>query len=377
MVKQAAMASNVKDLTLGERAEAAAASAADHLGLPSAEPQLTALRCRLDDLRHRLEQRLALSPDSAATAELLTSILRLQCELLDRDLSRRMRCLTEIRSALRDLRGLSPREMIYAAPVVLSREFGFARTMISTVRGSMWLPQHLHIEDEGADPQSRPFHEFVAHAHIQLADAPLETELIRKRCGALVPFPREDKRTFKGIVDVSGSFGYVAAPIIVQGRAIGILHADRPQPDGIVTMEHLDQLEAFAECLAAAFERAVLEEKVSEQRVAVGNLCAHVEELLGRPARPSLWSGASPKQRQDAYHRDQPAVPLLTAREREIMSYVATGATNSQIARCLVISEGTVKSHLKHIARKLHTSSRAAAVAVFAGIATAQTSDSR
>jgi DNA-binding CsgD family transcriptional regulator len=377
MVKQAAMAPSTKDLTLVERAEAAVAAASEHLGLPPAEPH-RALRCWLDDLRHCLEGRLALSPDSAATAELLTSILRLQCELLDLDLSRRMGCLTEIRSALGDLRGLSPREMIYAAPVVLSREFGFARTMISTVRGSMWLPQHLHIEDEGADPQSRPFHEFVAHAHIQLADAPLETELIRKRCGALVPFPREDKRTFKGIVDASGCFGYIAAPIIVQGRAIGILHADRPQPDGIVTMEHLDQLEAFAECLAAAFERAVLEEKASRQHVAVGNLCAHVEELLERPDRPSLWSGASPKQRHDGHHRgDQPAVPLLTAREREIMSYVATGATNSQIARCLVISEGTVKSHLKHIARKLHTSSRAAAVAVFAGIATAQTSGSR
>jgi DNA-binding CsgD family transcriptional regulator/GAF domain-containing protein len=375
MVKQAAMVTSTKDLTLVERAEAAVAAAADHLGLPPVEPHQSALRCRLDDLTHRLEEWLALSPDSAATAELLTSILRLQCELLDFDLSRRMRCLAEIRNALGGLRGLSPREMIYAAPLVLSREFGFARTMISTVRGSMWLPQHLHIEDEGADPQSRPFHEFVAHAHIQLADAPLETELIRKRRGVLVPFPREDKRTFKGIVDVSGCFGYVAAPIIVQGRAIGILHADRPQPDGIVTMEHLDQLEAFAECLAAAFERAVLEEKVSQQRVAVGNLCAHVEELLGRPARPSLWSGASPKQ---AYRRgDQPAVPLLTAREREIMSYVATGATNSQIARCLVISEGTVKSHLKHIARKLNTSSRAAAVAVFAGIAIAQTSGSR
>ena len=103
-------------------------------------------------------------------------ILRYQCELLDHELSRRLKCLTEIRDALEHLRGLSPREMIYAAPVVLSREFGFARTMISAVRGSVWLPQHLHIEDEGADPPSRPFHEFVAHAHIQLADAPLETE---------------------------------------------------------------------------------------------------------------------------------------------------------------------------------------------------------
>jgi DNA-binding CsgD family transcriptional regulator len=67
----------------------------------------------------------------------------------------------------------------------------------------------------------------------------------------------------------------------------------------------------------------------------------------------------------------------LTSREREIMSHVATGATNGQIARCLVISEGTVKSHLKHIAKKLNTSSRAAAVATYGGIATADAGGSR
>ena len=310
----------------------------------------------------------------------MISILRVRCELLDHDLSRRVRCLSEIRNALGDLRGLSPREMICAAPVVLSREFGFARTMISTVRGSVWRPQHLYIEDEGADPQSRPFLEYVAGAHIQLADAPLETELIRKRCGAFVPSPKDDKRTFKEIVDVSGCCGYIAAPITVQGRAIGMLHADRPEPDGVVTMDHLDQLEAFAECLAVAFESAVLEEKAAQQRVEVENLCANVDELLRRSARSALWSlpGATPGQRHDAhYRRDQPAVPSLTAREREIMSYVATGATNGQIARCLVISEGTVKSHLKHIARKLKTSSRAAAVAVYAGIATVDAGESR
>jgi DNA-binding CsgD family transcriptional regulator/GAF domain-containing protein len=385
MAPRVIMASSTEDLTVVERAEAAVAAAADHLGLPLAELPQTGLRCRLDDLRQRLEQRIALTAeptaDSAATAELLISILRVQRELLDQELCRRVRCLTEIRNALGHLRGLSPREMIYAAPAVLSREFGFARTMISTVRGSVWLPQHLYIEDEAADPHSRPFHEFVAHAHIQLADAPLETELIRKRCGALVSSPKEDKRTFKEIVDVSGCVGYIAAPITVGGRAIGMLHADRPGPDGIVTMDHLEVLEAFAECLAVAFESAVLEEKAARQRVAVGNLCAHVDELLRRSARSARWSlsAATPGQRHDAHahYRIDQAVPSLTAREREIMSYVATGATNSQIARCLVISEGTVKSHLKHIARKLNTSSRAAAVAVYAGIATAHPSESR
>src|ERR1700693_469549 len=384
MVSVMPIASSTKESTVGERASAAVADAVDHLGLPLPDPPHATLGCQLDDMRQRLEQRIALLPeptdDSATTAELLISILRVQCELLDHDLSRRVRCVSEIRNALGDLRGLSPREMIHAAPVVLSREFGFARTMISTVRGSVWLPQHLHIEDDGADPHSRPFREYVAGAHIQLADAPLETELIRKRCGAFVPSPREDKRTFKEIVDVSGCYGYIAAPITVQGRANGMLHADRPEPDGMVTLDHLDQLEAFAECLAVAFESAVLEEKAAQQRAEVENLCANVDELLRRSARTTLWSlpGAMSVHRHDAYYRrDQPVVPSLTAREREIMSYVATGATNGQIARCLVISEGTVKSHLKHIARKLNTSSRAAAVAVYAGIATADAGDPR
>ena len=309
-----------------------------------------------------------------------TVVERVQCELLDHGLSGQARRLLEIRKALDDLRGLSPREMIYAAPVVLSRNFGFARAMISTVRGSVWLPRHLFIEDEAADPHSRPFLEYVASVHIRLADAPLEAELIRKRCGALVPSPREDKRTFKEIVEVSGCVGYVAAPIIVQGRAIGMLHADRPQPYGIVTTEHLDRLEAYAECLAVAFESAVLDEKVARQRVAVDKLCANVDELIRRSTRSALWSlsGTMPGQRHHASSgHDEPVVPSLTAREREIMSYVATGATNSQIARCLAISEATVKTHLKHIARKLNTSSRAAAVAAYAGIAASVPGESR
>src|ERR1700758_4237615 len=262
----------------------------------------------LDDATNQLGQRLVLSPDSVdeseATADLLISVLRLQCEFLDDELSRRVRFLTEIRNALRDLRGLSPREMIHAAPVVLSREFGFARTMISTVRRSMWLPQHLHIENEGDDPQSRRLREYLAGAQIHLANAPLEAKLIRKRCGLLVPYPKRDKRMRTEIFDVSGCSGYVAAPITIQDRAIGMLHADRPEPEGIVTMEHFDELEALAECLAVAFEGAVLKEKAAQQHVAVGNLCAHVEELIGQSKGPAWWqlSADASGQRDDAYY---------------------------------------------------------------------------
>jgi DNA-binding CsgD family transcriptional regulator len=376
MVLRVPMASIADDPAVVARAELAVAAAADHLKVPAPELTPTALGHQLANLRQRLEQRIALPSDPkddwATTAEILISMLRVQCELLDHDLARRVKSMSEIRHALGYLRGLTPRKMIYAAGEVLSREFAYARTMISTVRGSLWLPQYAYIEDQGADPHSRSLLEFITDRQIQLADAPLETELVRKRCGVFAPSPQDDKRVFKAIMEASGSFGYIGAPITVQGRAIGILHADRPEPHGIVTMDHLEQLEAFAECLSVAFESAALEEKAAQQRLEVDNLCGSVDELLGRTPRPELWALPGAVLQHDAIgRRGQPTVAELTSREREIMSHVATGATNGQIARCLVISEGTVKSHLKHIAKKLNTSSRAAAVATYAGIASA------
>ena len=54
-----------------------------------------------------------------------------------------------------------------------------------------------------------------------------------------------------------------------------------------------------------------------------------------------------------------------------------TPRAGDDCASRFAVTEETVKSHLKHIAKKLNTSSRAAAVAVYAGIATAVTGGSR
>lgn len=52
------------------------------------------------------------------------------------------------------------------------------------------------------------------------------------------------------------------------------------------------------------------------------------------------------------------AADLLTAREIEVVRMVAQGLRNKQIARELDISEGTVKSHLRNIYRKLDADNR-------------------
>lgn len=53
----------------------------------------------------------------------------------------------------------------------------------------------------------------------------------------------------------------------------------------------------------------------------------------------------------------------LTPREVEILKLIAAGASNRAIAERLVVGEGTVKSHLHHIFRKLDVASRTEAVA--------------
>jgi DNA-binding NarL/FixJ family response regulator len=52
------------------------------------------------------------------------------------------------------------------------------------------------------------------------------------------------------------------------------------------------------------------------------------------------------------------AVADLTERERQVLGELATGATNQEIARRLVISEQTVKNHVSHILAKLKLRSR-------------------
>lgn len=48
----------------------------------------------------------------------------------------------------------------------------------------------------------------------------------------------------------------------------------------------------------------------------------------------------------------------LTSREQEILSLVAQGNSNKEIAHLLTISEYTVKNHLKNIMQKLHLTNR-------------------
>jgi DNA-binding NarL/FixJ family response regulator len=73
--------------------------------------------------------------------------------------------------------------------------------------------------------------------------------------------------------------------------------------------------------------------------------------------QPSLDPGAA---RLLAQLAPRPAVPSkpLTQREREVLSLLAQGQSNAKIAEALVITEPTVKHHVRNIRTKLQATSR-------------------
>ena len=76
------------------------------------------------------------------------------------------------------------------------------------------------------------------------------------------------------------------------------------------------------------------------------------------------WIRSLPGWERRSSRKTRPAsLPALSAREREVLTHVAAGKTNKEIATVLLISEHTVGRHLENIFAKLGVTSRAAAIA--------------
>ena len=72
-----------------------------------------------------------------------------------------------------------------------------------------------------------------------------------------------------------------------------------------------------------------------------------------------MTSALAEKLRGDSYAvEDDRRITELTAREQDVLGYLATGISNMELSQLLGISEGTVKVHVKHMLKKLKFRSR-------------------
>jgi DNA-binding CsgD family transcriptional regulator len=349
----------------------------DHHAFEEA-PSLGVLVAQLDVLSAEVIERLTAAGGDGqrgvAVGDLgaaLVALQSLRSEVHDHDVHDRLDRLSAIEAGLAPLRWIQdPDDLLARACEAVVHSGGFDRALLSRVEDRIWRPWKAYAVHEGED--ERDFRQWMGTApEIPLDHLLLESEMVRRHGPALVQDPDHDPRVYRPMIEASGLTPYVAAPIMPAGRVIGFLHADNES--GLVSELDRDVLGAFADGFGHIFERAVLLRRLQDQREQVREAMLTVEHVLADLANAELdLAGRSTRARADPdtvrlsagspLARSSRLDLLLTARELEVLELMATGATNNRIAEQLVITDGTVKSHVKRVLRKLHSANRAEAI---------------
>jgi LuxR family transcriptional regulator, regulator of acetate metabolism len=316
-----------------------------------------ALRSVVDELRDG-------HPGRADLWSTLIELHQVQRELVEQRLVQRLEALERVRAALGRLRELGPvSEILRRAPAELADSSGLDRVLLSQVKESRLLPVHAHFRDD-PDGAERAV-EALRETPLALEYPVIETELMRRRRATIVRHAAGNPRVRNPPLPVAEGVSYVAAPVILDGGAIGFFHgayADRQ----VESLER-DAAWAFADGFAAVFERAVMRRRVREQRRQLRELVAWTDamaadlsegaielEVQSEPAAAAVRPTALPPADADSTRLGD----LLTRRELDVLRLMARGDSNKAIATELVVSEGTVKFHVKNILRKLRAANR-------------------
>jgi DNA-binding CsgD family transcriptional regulator len=339
--------------------------------LAEAAPVLTAVALLTADELRRLGRR------SRRLPELYELALRgadLYAALFEYSINRRKRALAGVESALGRMRCMSTAdELIEAVCTEIVRSCGFSRAMLSRVTGAEWMPWMAHFGHREIRESDR---EWMANARIPLNTMLMERDLLEDRRAAFAADARTDPGTSKAFVAAVGTTSYAVAPIFPAGRVVGLLHADHYPAQRPVDEVDCYVLGEFADGFGRVYERAVLLERLNGQRDHVRETLRGAETIMDNLARAEL---------ELARHADERSMigaatavslagessalnELLTPREREVIALIVSGQSNNAIAERLVISEGTVKSHVKQILRKLGAVNRSEVIARYLGM---------
>ena len=278
----------------------------------------------------------------------------------------RLRVLEAVHDAADRLADAGPvSEIVDRAPAEACRALALDRCVLSRIDDGLLVAEAIHC-GEGAGDAAQAL-TALQEAPVRLGYPLFEAEMLRRRRAVVIDEPDGPEEAGRHVfADVMDWGEHVATPIVLEGRVIGFLHGDRAVSHRPLGDTECDGLWRFALSFADIFERAVLRRRLRVQR----------QELR----QVASWADARTSELSDgaidlAVERDAPAADepvraqggdaalrdLLTRRELDVLEHMVQGETNADIARALVVSEGTVKFHVKNILRKLHASNRAEA----------------
>jgi DNA-binding CsgD family transcriptional regulator len=296
-----------------------------------------------------------------------------QLERLYQRYEARFTALASVRDAIARLRTVtSPSTILSRAPEELCTSSQLERAVLSVVRDGSILAQAAYFRGDpvGADRAL----EALAADPPRLEHPLIEAELLRRRRASTVTDAQQHPRVHRPTAQTMGWQTYLAAPLVVRGEVIGVIHADAGSAGRALEILDGDVLWTFATGLAQIYEttylRRALRRQRTEMRTFVEWLSARSSELSDAsmefvseeeeaPEPPGQLPSTLP-----ASHVDDRVVfeDVLTRRELDVLRLLARGETNGGIAAQLVISQATVKFHVVNILRKLHVSNRAEAV---------------
>jgi DNA-binding CsgD family transcriptional regulator len=307
-----------------------------------------------------------------ALVALCRQALELEDEVRHHVAARRAKRYEEMQRSLGRLRRIgTSAELLDQVCEELVRSCGFSRAVLTRIEGDEWLPWMAYVRDDREF--EREFVEWMNQQRFPLEALGRERGSLRP---VLVRDALADAGTFMPIIAFSKTESYVAAPVSPAGRVVGLLYADRYPSDTPLDEIDRDVLWMFTEDFSRIYERIVLVERMRAQRGLVREAFEFAENIvtaltsadieLARTADGRVPSGDEPT-------LESPQAPaevdeLLTAREKEVLEMMVRGASNAAIAERLVIREGTVKSHVKHILRKLGAVNRAEAISRYMGV---------
>lgn len=310
--------------------------------------------------------------DSSYCSQLIEVLVQLSTArnaITEAQLAMHATAITELNGALRDLDAVaSVQQMIERVPQVIG-QLGYDRALFSQVEDGKWIARsaHAHADNDLA----RSMVEVGTAIPGVLKQNTPERHVANKRIPVLVRDAQSNPEVHPELKTLIQTRSYVSAPVVVNDQTVGLLHADDTTSARGVSELDRDLLGLFAEGLGCIFERTSSHERLSllkrkleaETRAVTDVVDGCVENELspastdGHLAVPS--NGTCLPRDVDT----KLSGSGLTRRELEVLEHLASGERNAQIAARLYVSEGTVKTHVKSILRKLDADNRAQAVA--------------